>query len=181
MHHIFLTLLKQTDENIKTELTEMQHCSVLKEKCSDGMPSVHSYLLAELFSNLLSCLTKCVKHLFFHAWRETRAQEFKFDRYTFVFGNYNFKHDIKGKGKIVPLQAWSGPEGSRKLRCPALRLPALRTGHFYHQEMLLALISVRGSVDPRAIVRSEGFYVNEKSTDTSLDRTSDLPFCSTAP
>ena len=23
---------------------------------------------------------------------------------------------IKGKGKAVPLQAWSGPEGSRKLR-----------------------------------------------------------------
>ena len=26
--------------------------------------------------------------------------------------------DSKGKGKSVPLQAWSGPEGSRKLRFP---------------------------------------------------------------
>ena len=25
---------------------------------------------------------------------------------------------LKGKGKAVPLQAWSGPEGSRKLRFP---------------------------------------------------------------
>ena len=25
---------------------------------------------------------------------------------------------IKAKGKAVPLQAWSGPEGSRKLRFP---------------------------------------------------------------
>ena len=25
---------------------------------------------------------------------------------------------IKGKGKAVPLHAWSGPEGSRKLRFP---------------------------------------------------------------
>jgi hypothetical protein len=25
---------------------------------------------------------------------------------------------IKGKGKAIPLQAWSGPEGSRKLRFP---------------------------------------------------------------
>jgi len=74
------------------------------------------------------------------------------------------------KGKAVPLPAWSGPEGSRKLRFPDYittvqdggKLSTLRTGRFYPQEMLLVLISVRGCVDPRATVRSEGFYVNEK-------------------
>ena len=43
------------------------------------------------------------------------------------------------KGKAVPLQAWSGPEGSRKLRFPDFvtttrdggRLSALRTGRLY--------------------------------------------------
>jgi len=45
---------------------------------------------------------------------------------------------VKVKGKAVPLQAQSGPEGSRKLRFPDFvmtqnggRLSALSTGHFY--------------------------------------------------
>ena len=58
----------------------------------------------------------------------------------------------KDKGKAVLLQAWSGPECSRKLMFPDFvttaqdggRLSALRTGRLYPQEILVVLISVRG-------------------------------------
>jgi len=68
------------------------------------------------------------------------------------------------KCKAVPLQAWSGPEGSRNLTFPVtwqrhrmvIRLSALRTGRLYPQKMILVLIHVKGWVDPKAIVRPEG-------------------------
>jgi len=44
------------------------------------------------------------------------------------FGGFFFKFSVPcilvGKGKAVPLRAWSGPEGSRKLRFPVLMTTA---------------------------------------------------------
>jgi len=65
---------------------------------------------------------------------------------TFRFAAQHLTHcvtavplSIQGKVKAVPLQAWSGPEGSRNLRFPDFmttaqdgsRLSALRTGRLY--------------------------------------------------
>ena len=64
----------------------------------------------------------------------------------------------------VPLQAWNGPECSRKLRFQDFKTTTQGGGKvvsFTHrphlpQKTLLVIISVRGWVDPRAILRSEG-------------------------
>ena len=56
------------------------------------------------------------------------------------------------KGKAVSLQAWSGPEGSRKLRFPDFmttaqdggKVVSLGTGRLYPQKIHLVLTSVRG-------------------------------------
>ena len=70
---------------------------------------------------------------------------------TVICGSFQLLHESTGittkKGKALPLQAWSGPEGSRKLRFPAFMTMAQDGGKFvtlYPQEIHLILISVIG-------------------------------------
>ena len=76
------------------------------------------------------------------------------------------------KGKAVPVQAWRGREFFCRLRLPEFMtsLSVLHTG--------LVLISVRGWVDPKAIVQRE-WNVNKNCSDTTGEQTLDLPACST--
>ena len=62
------------------------------------------------------------------------------------------REEETGKGKAVPLQAWSGPEGSRKLRFPDFMTTAQGDGKVVSltdrphlsQNVFLVLISVTG-------------------------------------
>ena len=91
---------------------------------------------------------------------------------------------VKGKGKAVPLQAWSGPEGSRKLRFPDFMPMAWDGGmvdSLTHRPPLLC----RKYSWPTFLLQTKCHSAAGKmkstknSNDTIRNRTHNLPACST--
>jgi hypothetical protein len=69
-------------------------------------------------------------------------------------------NDIDSAGEAIPVQAWTGPEFSRSLRITDFKtidnvVTLIHRPPLLRQEIFLVLVSLRGRVKPKAIVRPE--------------------------
>jgi len=95
---------------------------------------------------------------------------------------------LDGKGKAVPLQAWSGPEVSRKLRFPDYVTTAQDGGRVVSltHRPFLSPGNTPGTHFSQRLSRSQGYSAigrimsMKNSIDAFWNRTSDLQICSAA-
>jgi hypothetical protein len=93
---------------------------------------------------------------------------------------------VPSKGKVIPLQTLTGPEGSRRLRLPDFktigtrrwpRLSALRTGILYPPKEMFRLLICQRLSQPQGH-RAAGRMTMKNFNDTIWYRTRDALACS---
>jgi hypothetical protein len=95
----------------------------------------------------------------------------------------------KGKGKAVPLQAWSGPESSRKLKFPDFMTTAQDGGKVVSlthrpplpQENTPGTHFCQRLSRPQGHIATGRIMLSKNSNDTIGNQTRDLPVCSVVP
>ena len=101
----------------------------------------------------------------------------------------HFSSDVKGKSKVIPLQAWRVPEGSRRLRIPEFQestYEGAKVVSTKHRPPLLPLNIPCAHFfyrlnQPQSHNISGGIVSMENFSDTTGDRTRDFLDCSEVP
>jgi hypothetical protein len=100
------------------------------------------------------------------------------------------KYSFRVKGKAMPLQTWTGPEGSRRLTLSDFKTfstwmwrgcQPYTPAAFTPQAIFLVLILVRGWIDPEGHSAAGRIMSMKNSNDTIGNQTRDLAACSAVP
>jgi hypothetical protein len=118
--------------------------------------------------------------------RQNESSQFAFDMNANIFRVCSAWY----KCKAIPLQAWTGPEGTRRLRllefqeCPhmkVVRLSAQRTGHLYAPGNTAGTHFFYRLTRPQGHSAAGRIISMKNSNDTIGNRTRDFPACSAVP